>query len=78
VRTEKIEELLLAWMHPVLQHRSFSLRFRFLLLKQNLLLEITCPPSPAISGFSNNNPRKFKEQHTAPVIGIANISIITG
>ena len=34
-RTEKIEELLLAWMHPGLEHSGFSQRFRFLFLKQN-------------------------------------------
>ncbi len=64
VRTEKIEELLLAWMHPVLKHSGFSQRFRFLLLKQNLRLEITCQPSAATSGFNNNNPRKGVKRAT--------------
>ena len=36
VRTEKIEDLLLAWMQPVLKHSGFSQRPKFLLLKQNL------------------------------------------
>jgi hypothetical protein len=52
VRTEKIEELLLAWMHPVLKHSGFSQHLRFLLLKKKLCLEITCQPSAAISGFN--------------------------
>ncbi len=36
VRTEESEELFLALMHPVLEHRSFSLGFRIRLLEQNL------------------------------------------
>jgi hypothetical protein len=36
LRTEKIEELLLSRMHPVLEHRSFSLVVRIRLLEQNL------------------------------------------
>ncbi len=36
VRTEKIEDRLLAWMHLVLKHSGFSQHLRFLLLKQNL------------------------------------------
>ena len=36
VRTEKIEELLLAWMHPGLEHSGNSQRIRFLFLKRTL------------------------------------------
>ena len=42
--TEKIEELLLAWMHPVLEHRSFSLDVRIRVLKENLGFVIAYQP----------------------------------
>jgi hypothetical protein len=58
VSTEEIEELLLAWMHPVLEHNGYPMRFRFLFLKQKLRLEITCQPSAAISGFNDKMPKK--------------------
>jgi hypothetical protein len=40
VRTEEIEELLLARMHPVLEHISISLGVKIGLLEQNLGLVI--------------------------------------
>ena len=60
VLTEKIEELLLAWMHPVLEHRSFSLDVRIRVLKENLGFVIAYQPRAAVRG------------HNAPVIGCSN------
>jgi hypothetical protein len=53
---KEIEELFLARMHPVLEHSSFSLGFRFRLLEQNLGLEIAYQPHAAVRGpgFNNN------------------------
>jgi hypothetical protein len=56
VRTEEIEELFLARMYPVLEHRSFSFGFRIRLLEQNLGLVIACQPPAAVRGpgFNDN------------------------
>jgi hypothetical protein len=50
VRTKTIEEILLAQMHPVLEHSSFCLVFRIRLLEQNLGVVIAYQPSPAVRG----------------------------
>jgi hypothetical protein len=76
VRTKEIEELLLAQMHPVLEHSSFSLGVRIRLLEQNLGLVIANQPHAAVS-FNVGSIFNF-EQHDAPVIGCANISRIAG
>ncbi len=76
VRTEEIEELLLARMHPVLEHSSFCIVFRIRLLEQNLGLVIAYQPRAAVS-FNVGSIFTF-EQHNAPVIGCANISSISG
>ena len=55
VLTEKIEELLLAWMHPVLEHRSFSLDVRIRVLKENLGFVIAYQPRAAVRGFYDKN-----------------------
>ena len=47
-RTEKIEELLLARMHPVLEHSSFSVVVWFRFFEPNLGLEIACQPRAAV------------------------------
>jgi hypothetical protein len=75
VRTEEIEELLLARMHPVLEHSSFCIVSRIRLLEQleNLGLVIACQPRAVVSF----NVVTF-EQHNAPVTGSANISSIAG
>ena len=56
----------LDWMHPVLrlEHCGSSLVVRFLFLKYQLRLEITCQPSAAVRGFNNSMPRKTT-QHTS-------------
>ncbi len=60
VRTEKIEELLLAWMKQGLEHSGFSQLFRFLGLKQNSQYVFSCrPKAPSgalISSFNDNMP----------------------
>ena len=45
VRTEKIEELLLAWMQPGLEHSQL---FRFLGLEQNPRYVFSCRPKRRI------------------------------
>ena len=50
VRTEEIEELLLARMRPVLEHSSFCVCFRIEPLEQNLGLVIACQPRAAVRG----------------------------
>ena len=47
VRTETIEKLLLAQMHPVLEHRSFSLVVTICLHEHNLDLVIAYQPRSA-------------------------------
>ena len=47
-RTEKFEELLLAWMRTVLEHGSLSLRLGILVLEQNFRLEITCSQNAVV------------------------------
>ncbi len=56
MRTEESEELFLARMHPVLEHRSFSLLMRIRLLEQNLVLVIAYQPRAAVRGpgFNDN------------------------
>ncbi len=56
MRIEEIEELFLARMHPVLEHRSFSLGFRIHLLEQNLGLVIAYQRCAAVRGpvFNDN------------------------
>ncbi len=57
VRTKKFEEVLLAQMHPVLEHSSFSLVFTMIrLLEQNLGLVIAYQPKAVVRGFSDNMP----------------------
>ena len=60
--TEKIEELLLARMHPVLEHRSFSLVVRFRFLKQNLGFVIAYQPRAAVRGFYDKNLRETTQR----------------
>ena len=62
MRTEKIEELLLALMHPVLENRSFSVVIRIRFLKQNLGFVIAYQPSTAVRGFNNNLPRETTQR----------------
>jgi hypothetical protein len=52
VRTKKIEKLLLAQMHPVLEHRSFSLVVTICLHERNLDLVIAYQPNAAVRGLS--------------------------
>jgi hypothetical protein len=56
VRTEEIQELFPARMHPILEHCSFSLGFRIRLLEQNLGLVIAYQPRAAVRGpgFNDN------------------------
>ena len=60
--TEKIEELLLARMHPVLEHRSFSLVVRFRFLKQNLGFVIAYQPRAAVRVFYDKIPRETTQR----------------
>ena len=62
VLTEKIEELLLAWMHPVLEHRSFSLDVRIRVLKENLGFVIAYQPRAAVRGFYDKNLRETTQR----------------
>jgi hypothetical protein len=55
VSTEKIEELLLAQMHPVLEHNSFCLDVRIRLLEQNRGLEFAYQPCAAVRGPGLND-----------------------
>jgi hypothetical protein len=57
-RTEKIEQLFLAWVQLGLEHSTFSQLFRILFLEQDL---ITCQPSAVIRVFHDNMPRKQKK-----------------
>ncbi len=68
--TKKIEELLLAWVHTVLEHSSFSVFLRTFGLKKTLLLEISWKPNTVIRGLHNN--RKHMKQRSTPTIGCAN------
>ena len=56
VPTQKIKELLLARMHPVLEHRSFSVVVRISFLEQNLGFVIAYQLRTAVRGFDNNLP----------------------
>jgi hypothetical protein len=56
VHTEKIQELLLAQMHPVLEHSSFSLNVTIRLLEQNLGIVIAYQPRAAVKRFNDNMP----------------------
>ncbi len=76
MRTEEIEELLLAQMHPVLEHCSFCLGVRIRLLEQNIGLVIAYKPRAAVS-FNVGSIFNF-EHHNTPVMGCANISRIAG
>jgi hypothetical protein len=55
VRTEKIEELLLAQMHPVLEHIGFCLVVRIRLLEQNRGFVIAYQPRAAVRGTGFND-----------------------
>ncbi len=74
VRTKEIEELLLALMHPVLEHSSFCIVFRIRFLEQILGLVIAYHLRAAVS-FNVGSIFTF-EKHNAPAIGCANISSI--
>ena len=74
MRTEKIEELLLAQMHPVLEHSSFCLGIRICLLEQNLGFVIAYQLRTAVRGFNDNMPRETTQRTS----GCSNISRITG
>ena len=74
VRTQKIEELLLARMHPVLEHRSFSVVGRIRFLEQNLGFVIAYQLRTAVRGFNDNMPRETTQRTS----GCSNISRITG
>ena len=67
MHTEKIEELWLARMHPVLEHRSFSVVVRICFLEQNLGFVIAYQLRTAVRGFKDNMPREttVTTQHTS-------------
>jgi hypothetical protein len=50
-----IEELLLAQMHPVLEHSTFNLGIRIRLLEQNFGLVIAYQPRAAVRGHGFND-----------------------
>jgi hypothetical protein len=60
---EKVEELLLAWMYPVLEHRSYSLLVRIQFLEQMLRLEITYHPSRSDQESQRQNTKKNNTPH---------------
>ncbi len=65
-RTEEFDELLLAWMHTVLEHGSLSLGLRILVLEHNLGLVIVCPPSAIFNEqkfIDNTNIMKMQAAH---------------
>ena len=62
MRTEKIEELLLARMHPALEHRSFSVVVRICFLEQNLGFVIAYQLRTAVRGFNDNMPRETTQR----------------
>ena len=64
VLTKKIEELLLAWMHPVLEHSSFSVVARIRFLEQTLGFVIAYQLRTAVRGFKDNMSRETT-QHTS-------------
>jgi hypothetical protein len=49
LHSQKTKELLLAQMHPVLEHCSFSLAVTIRLLEQNLGLVIAYQPRAAVN-----------------------------
>jgi hypothetical protein len=73
VCTEKIEELLLAWMQPGLEHSGFSQLFRFLGLEQNPRYVFACRPKRRIDqliqrqyAMKNNLTHRQSEAPTSP------------
>jgi hypothetical protein len=52
VPTKQIEELLLAWMHPGLEHSGNSQRIRFLFLKRTLDWKLQHTPTSGCTNIS--------------------------
>jgi hypothetical protein len=61
---EEIEQLFLARMHPVLEHRSFPLLLRIRLLEQILVLVIAYQPRAAVRGPGFNDKIRTNRQNS--------------
>jgi hypothetical protein len=66
LRAEEFEELLLAWMHTILEHGSLSLILQILVPDQNFGLVIVCLPNAVFNEqkfIINTNIMKMQAAH---------------